>query len=60
MGKVLRILASLAINITAPSRIVSKLSPYKKTTPTLKVFDKIIMTDYLPDYLDSKEIRDLV
>ena len=61
--KVLRILASLALKKTTQSQIVSKLSTYKKTNPTLKAliaFDEIIMTDYLLDYIDSKEIRAVV
>ena len=61
--KVLRILASLALKKTTQSQIVSKLSSYKKTNPTLKAliaFDEIIMTDYLLDYIDSKDIRELV
>ncbi|MDD1607941.1 MAG: Tn3 family transposase [Methylococcaceae bacterium] len=61
--KVLRILASLALKKTTQSQIVSKLSSYKKTNPTLKAliaFDEIIMTDYLLDYIDSKEIRAVV
>jgi TnpA family transposase len=61
--KVLRILASLALKKTTQSQIVSKLSSYKKTNPTLKVliaFDEIIMTDYLLDYIDSKDIREVV
>jgi TnpA family transposase len=60
---VLRILASLAIKKTTQSQIVSKLSSYKKTNPTLKAliaFDEIIMTDYLLDYIDSKEVREVV
>jgi TnpA family transposase len=58
--KVLRILASLALKKTTQSQIVSKLSSYKKTSPALKAliaFDQIIMTDYLLDYIDSKEVR---
>ncbi len=61
--KVLRILASLALKKTTQSQIVSKLSAYKKTNPTLKAliaFDEIIMTDYLLDYIDNKDIRELV
>jgi len=61
--KVLRILASLALKKTTQSQIVAKLSSYKKTTPTLKAliaFDEIIMTDYLLDYIDSKEVRQVV
>ena len=61
--KVLRILASLALKKTTQSQIVAKLSSYKKTNPTLKAliaFDEIIMTDYLLDYIDSKEIRAVV
>jgi TnpA family transposase len=61
--KVLRILASLALKKTTQSQIVAKLSAYKKTNPTLKAliaFDEIIMTDYLLDYIDSKEIRAVV
>jgi TnpA family transposase len=60
---VLRILASLALKKTTQSQIVSKLSSYKKTSPALKAliaFDEIIMTDYLLDYIDSKEIREVV
>lgn len=60
---VLRILASLALKKTTQSTIVSKLSSYKKTSPALKAliaFDEIIMTDYLLDYIDSKEIREVV
>jgi TnpA family transposase len=60
---VLRILASLALKKTTQSTIVSKLSSYKKTGPALKAliaFDEIIMTDYLLDYIDSKEIREVV
>jgi TnpA family transposase len=61
--KVLRILASLALKKTTQSQIVSKLSSYKKANPDLKAliaFDEIIMTDYLLDYIDSKEIREVV
>ncbi len=61
--KVLRILASLAIKKTTQSQIVSKLSSYKKTNPTLKAliaFDEIIKTDYLLDYIDNKEVREVV
>ncbi len=61
--KVLRILASLALKKTTQSQIVAKLSSYKKTNPTLKAliaFDEIIMTDYLLDYIDSKEVRQVV
>ena len=59
----MRILASLALKKTTQSTIVSKLSSYKKTSPALKAliaFDEIIMTDYLLDYIDSKEIREVV
>jgi TnpA family transposase len=55
---VLRILASLALKKTTQSQIVRKLSSYKQTNPTLKaliVFDEIIMTDYMLDYIDIKE-----
>lgn len=41
----------------------SKLPSYKKTSPALKAliaFDEIIMTDYLLDYIDSKEICEVV
>jgi len=61
--KVLRILASLALKKTTQSQIVAKLSSYKKTSPALKAliaFDEIIMTDYLLDYIDSKEVREVV
>ena len=61
--KVVRILASLALKKTTQSQIVSKLSSYKKTSPALKAliaFDEIIMTDYLLDYIDSKEVREVV
>ena len=61
--KVLRILASLAIKKTTQSQIVSKLSSCKKIDPTLKAliaFDEIIMTDYVLDYIDSREIREVV
>jgi len=60
---ILRILASLALKKTTQSQIVAKLSSYKKTNPTLKAliaFDEIIMTDYLLDYIDSKEMREVV
>jgi TnpA family transposase len=60
---VLRIVASLALKKTTQSQIVAKLSSYKKTNPTLKAliaFDEIIMTDYLLDYIDSKEVREVV
>ena len=43
--------------------LVESKSSYKKTNPTLKAliaFDEIIMTDYLLDYIDSKEIRAVV
>ncbi len=59
---VLRILASLALKQTTQSKIVRKLSVYKKN-PTLKAlmeFDRIIMNDYILDYIDSKEIREIV
>lgn len=62
-GNILRILASLALKKTTQSQIVSKLSSYKKTNAALKAliaFDEIIMTDYLLDYIDSKEIREVV
>lgn len=62
-GNVLRILASLALKKTTQSQIVRKLSSYKKTNPTLKAliaFDEIIRTDYLLDYIDSKEVREVV
>jgi TnpA family transposase len=39
------------------------LSSCKKIDPTLKAliaFDEIIMTDYLLDYIDSREIREVV
>lgn len=60
---ILRILASLALKKTTQSQIVRKLSSYKKTNQTLKAliaFDEIIMTDYLLDYVDSKEVREVV
>jgi len=60
---VLRILASLALKKSTQSQIVRKLSSYKKTNSTLKAliaFDEIIMTDYLLDYLDIKEVREVV
>ncbi|MDZ4150857.1 MAG: Tn3 family transposase [Methylicorpusculum sp.] len=60
---ILRILASLAIKRTTQSQIVSKLSSYKKLNPTLKAliaFDEIIKTDYLLDYIDNKEVREVV
>lgn len=60
---VLRILASLAIKKTTQSQIVNKLSSCKKINPILKAliaFDEIIMTDYLLDDIDSKEIREVV
>jgi TnpA family transposase len=47
---------------TTQSQIVRKLSSYKKN-PTLKALitlDEIIMTDYLLDYIDSREIRTIV
>jgi TnpA family transposase len=53
----------LAIKKTTQSHIVSKLSSCKKIDQTLKAliaFDEIIMTDYLLDYIDSKEIREVV
>ncbi|QTL41291.1 Tn3 family transposase [Xenorhabdus budapestensis] len=59
---VLRILASLALKQTTQSQVVRKLSVYKKN-PTLKAlieFDRIIMSDYILDYIDSKEIREIV
>lgn len=59
---VLRILASLALKQTTQSQIVRKLSIYKKN-PTLKAlieFDRIIMSDYILDYIDSQEIREIV
>nr|WP_305910342.1 transposase [Methylomarinum sp. Ch1-1]MDP4523090.1 transposase [Methylomarinum sp. Ch1-1] len=61
--KVLRILASLTTKKTTQSQIVSKLSSYKKLNPTLKAliaFDEIIKTDYLLDYIDNKEVREVV
>jgi TnpA family transposase len=61
--KVLRILVSLATKKTTQSQIVSKLSAYKKLNPTLKAliaFDEIIKTDYLLDYIDNKEVREVV
>jgi TnpA family transposase len=61
--KVLRIFASLALKKTTQSQIVSKLSSYKKTNSTLKAliaFDEIIMTDYLLNYIDSKDVREVV
>jgi TnpA family transposase len=60
---VLRILASLALKKTTQSQIVAKLSSYKKTNPTLRAliaFDEIIMTEYLLDYIDSKDVREVV
>jgi len=60
---ILRILASLALKKTTQSQIVRKLSSYKKTNQTLKAliaFDAIIMTDYLLDYIDKKEVREVV
>jgi TnpA family transposase len=60
---VLRILASLALKKTTQSQIVRKLSSYKKTNSTLKAliaFDEIIMTDYMLDYIDIKEVREVV
>lgn len=59
---VLRILASLAQKKTTQSQIVRKLSVYKKN-PTLKAlieFDRIIMSDYMLDYIDSAEVRSVV
>ena len=59
----MRILVFLALKKTTQSTIVSKLSSYKKTSPALKAliaFDSIIMTDYLWDYIDSKDIREVV
>lgn len=59
---VLRILASLALKKTTQSQIVRKLSSYKQN-PTLKAFialDQIIMSDYMLDYIDSKEVRMVV
>ena len=59
---VLRILASLAMKKTTQSQIVRKLSSHKKN-PTLKALialDQIIMTDYMLDYIDSKEVRSVV
>lgn len=59
---VLRILASLALKKTTQSQIVRKLSFHKKN-PTLKALialDQIIMTDYILDYIDSKEVRTVV
>ena len=59
----MRILASLATKKTTQSQIVSKLSAYKKLNPTLKAliaFDEIIKTDYLLDYIDNKEVREVV
>jgi len=50
----------LALKNKTKSQIVSKLSFYKKTNPTLKAliaFHEIIMTDYLMDYINSKEAR---
>jgi TnpA family transposase len=60
---VLRILASLALKKTTQSQIVRKLSSYKKINATLKAliaFDEIIMTDYILDYIDIKEVREVV
>lgn len=59
---ILRILASLALKQTTQSQIVKKLSTYKKN-PTLKAlieFDRIIMSHYILDYVDSKDIREVV
>ena len=59
---VLRILASLALKKTTQSQIVRKLSSYKKH-PTLKAMialDEIIMSDYILDYIDNKEVRTVV
>ncbi len=59
---VLRILASLALKKTTQSQIVRKLSSYKKN-PTLKALialDEIIMSDYILNYIDSKEVRTIV
>jgi TnpA family transposase len=59
---VLRILASLALKKMTQSRIVRKLSSYKKN-PTLNALialDEIIMTDYLLDYIDNREMRSAV
>lgn len=59
---VLRILASLALKKTTQSQIVRKLSSYQKH-PTLKAMialDEIIMSDYILDYIDNKEVRTVV
>jgi TnpA family transposase len=56
-------LVSLTLKKTTQSQIVSKLSSYKKANPALKALitlDKIIMTDHLLDYIDSKEVREVV
>lgn len=59
---VLRILASLALKKTTQNQIVRKLSSYKKN-PTLKAliaFDEIMMSDYMLDYIGSKEVHMVV
>jgi TnpA family transposase len=56
---ILRILVSLALKKTTQSKIVQKLSSHKKN-PTLNALialDEIMMSDYLLDYIDNKEIR---
>ncbi|NHB97425.1 Tn3 family transposase [Photorhabdus stackebrandtii] len=56
------ILRILALKQTTQSQIVRKLSVYKKnpTLRTLIEFDRIIMSDYILDYIDSKKIREIV
>ncbi len=56
---ILRILASLALKNTTQHQIVKKLSSYSANTTmkALMELDKIIMTNYLLDYVDSREIR---
>ena len=58
----MRILASLALKKTTQSQIVRKLSSHKKnlTLKALIALDQIIMTDYILDYIDNKEVRAVV
>ncbi len=56
---ILRIFASLAMKKTTQYQIIRKLSSYQanSTLNALMELDKILMTDYLLDYVDSHEVR---
>ena len=61
-SNILRILATLGIKKSSQSSIIKKLSGYKSndTLKALIELDRIIMTLYILDYIDSEKMRQCV